>query len=318
MNLPPAIDLDPARLPITVIINATSGSDDKQAARRAIQEALQAHAGDVRLMVARRPREVEWMAKQAAEEGKRRPIIVAAAGGDGTVASVANALLGTDLPLGVIPLGTFNYFARELRIPLAPEAAAAVLRSGQIRRVDVARIDGRVFLNNASLGLYRRLIEQREQHKQRFGRNRAIAVVSGLVALLRNHRVYDVQLDVDGRPMVLRTMMLFFGNNRLQLENLGLELGERPGPSGIALLALRPVRRHELIMLALRGALQGLRDTANLKCYRAAKIEVRWRGGSTIKAAVDGEVIRCRVPLRVEALPDALPVVVPAQPCARQ
>lgn len=307
-----------ARMPLTVVMNAASGSDDKRAVREAIHKALTSGQRDVRMMLASRPQDIGRLAREAVEDGKRQARIIVAAGGDGTLNGVANALVGSGLPMAVIPLGTFNYFARDLGIPLDPAAAAAAIGGGSVRHVQAARIDGRVFLINANLGLYRELQEKREQDKRRFGRNRIIAVISGFVTLLRDHRALDVRMEVDGQLIELRTPLLFFGNNRLQLENLGLPAGECMTAGRLAMLALRPMGRSELVLLALRGALRGLRDATKLERYYATQIEVRGRPGSSVRVAVDGEVMSCRMPLRVEVLRDALPVVVPANPRPRQ
>lgn len=310
-------ELEPA-LPITVIMNAGSGRRDAENDRRQIEEALERSGREYRIVPCARPGDLERAAREAVADAARHPRIVAAAGGDGTINAVAGHVLGTGLSLGVIPLGTYNFFARDLGIPLDPARAAAALVDGRVRRVHVAHVNGRLFLINATFGLYRRVLEERERYKHRFGRYRFVTVPSALITLMRNHRTYRVELELDGRPAVLHTLMLFFGLNTLQLEKLDLDVAECTARGRLAVLALRPMSRLELLGIALRGALQRLEQAPNLQRHCASRVDVYWRGARRIRVAVDGETIECEVPLRFEVLPDALPVVVPRSPEPRE
>ena len=303
-------------LPVTVVMNVGSGSQDKDEAHDAIAAVLAAGGRDARLLVARRPRDLAKLAQDAA---RTRPGILAAAGGDGTLNAVASVAHAHDLPFAVIPLGTFNYFARELGIALDPATAARQMLDGTIRRVPVGRVNGRLFLNNASIGLYRRLIEQRELDKRRFGRNRVVALFSGIVSLLREHRPYRLRLHIDGRPVELSTLTVFFGRNALQMEQLGLDEAACVARGELAVLALREVGRPELFGLALRGALARLETAANLRQYCALTVQIERLDGRAghLRVAVDGELVDCPLPLVVEAVPNALQVVVPRVPVER-
>jgi diacylglycerol kinase family enzyme len=307
-----------SRVPITVIMNAGSGHDDAQASHQSIEQAFAEAGREAELLLARSPDEIQRLAQQTVAHGRHNPRVVVAAGGDGTINAVAGAVMGSDLPFGVIPLGTFNYFARDLGIPLEPAAAARAIAEGWVKRANVATVNGHVFLNNASIGLYRRLLEQREAHKRLFGRYRFVAMLSGLITLLRHHRTYEVRLELDGEPRTVRTPMLFFGNNTLQLEQLDLDVARCTEHGELALLVLRPMARLELMGFALRGALQGLRQAENLRCYCASRIDVHWRAARRVKVAIDGELIECRLPLRFEVARGALKVVVPRDPAPRE
>lgn len=297
-----------ADLPITVVMNAGAGSDDKSAARAAIAAALAGR--DLEFRVAGRPRDIVGLAQAAA---KSRGGVLAAAGGDGTLNAVAAVARDHALVFGAIPLGTFNYFAREFGIPEDPGAAARNIVAGAVRRLPVGEINGRLFLNNASIGLYRRLIEQREVDKHRFGRSRFVALVSALLTLLREHRPYRLSLSVDGRPLSLSTLTMFFGRNALQLEQLGLAEARCVAAGELAVLALREVGRGELLGLALRGALAQLQTADNLRRHCAATVRVDRVDGRPrrMRVAIDGELIDCTLPLTVRVVPDALQVVVP-------
>lgn len=308
----PAFNLgDPlGDLPITVVMNAGSGSRDRAATGREIERVLGGSGRDAQLFLARRPTEVARLAARAAEE---RPGILAGAGGDGTLNAVAAVALARHLPFGAIPLGTFNYFAREHGISLEPGKAAETLLTGAVRPVTVGDVNGRLFLNNASIGLYRRLIEQREVDKRRFGRNRLVALVSGLIALLREHRPYRLGLEIDGLPVELTTLTVFFGRNALQMERLGLDEALCVERGELAILAPREVGRIQLLELALRGALARLESAENLRQHCAMEITVDRLDGKTrhIRVALDGETVECALPLRIRSVRDALQAVLP-------
>ena len=303
--------------PITILMNANAGSKDKFAVRAAIDAAVQGSRRDIELVVARHPRDLPTLAHEAADRGAG---VLAAAGGDGTLNAVASVARERDLPLAVLPVGTFNYFARDLGLPLEVAEAMRVITEGTLRRVAVGQVNGRLFLNNASIGLYRRLLEQREQHKRRFGRTRHVAMLSALLTLWRRHPLYRLRLEIDGQPLTLSTLTVFFGRNALQMEQLGLDEAVCVARGEMAVLALREVNRLELLELIVRGAFARMEAAENLRQYCAVKVEVDWldQGSRRIRAAIDGELIELDLPLVIEAVPDALQVVVPRVPDERR
>src|SRR5207249_4336821 len=109
-------------------------------------------------LVANRGSDVPKLARQAANRDYR---IVVAGGGDGTMNAVASAIFGTDKTMGVLPMGTLNHFARDLGIPLALDRAIAVIAEGESAQIDVAEVNGNIFINNSSIGLYSALVRYR-------------------------------------------------------------------------------------------------------------------------------------------------------------
>lgn len=305
-------------LPATVILNVGSGHGDAAACEREIRAGFEAAGRRHRVVVAESPDAVERETRCVLETARSQPQIIVAAGGDGTINLVAGLVLEQDLPFAVIPLGTFNYFARDLGIPLDPREAANAIATGVIRRVHVARVNGHLFLNNASFGLYRKLLEERERDKQRFGRYKIVAVLSALTTVWRFRRVYTLRMKLDGQPAVLRTPMLFFGLNSLQLEKLDLDVARCTHAGQMAVIALQPVSRWHMVGLALKGALHGLHDSPELRCHGASQVTVEQPGVRTTRVAVDGESFECELPLRFEVLRDALQVVVPRVPVERK
>jgi len=169
-----------------------------------------------------------------------------------------------------------------------------------------------------SFGLYRELLEQREHDKQRFGRYKIVAVLSALATLWKFRQVYTLRMELDGRLATLSTPMLFFGINSLQLEKLDLDVARCTHAGQMAVIALRPTSRWQLLGLALKGVLQGLHDSPELRCHGASEVLVEQPGTRRTRVAVDGESMDCSLPLRFEVQRDALQVVVPRKPEARE
>ena len=95
-----------------------------------------------------------------------------AAGGDGTINSVASAVVGSEKSLGVLPFGTMNHFAKDLHIPLDLEGAVNTIVAGHKTKVDVGEVNGRIFLNNSSLGLYPSIVRERQKQRDSMGTGR--------------------------------------------------------------------------------------------------------------------------------------------------
>src|SRR4051812_2802385 len=148
---------------------------------------------------------------------------VAAGGGDGTISAVAAAIAGTRATLGVLPLGTLNHFARDIRIPRDMEKAIAVLFDGDVKEVDVGEVNGRAFINNCSVGLYPRLVWEREQ-RQRQGHRKGTAAVAAAWTVWRRYRRVTVDIEREsGDATHVHTPFVFVGNNPYQLT--GLDFG---------------------------------------------------------------------------------------------
>ena len=162
-------------------------------------------------------------AARAVREGFR---IIVAAGGDGSVAGVAHALAGTDAALGVLPMGTFNYFARGLKMPETPEEAARAILDGQSHDINVGTLNGRVFLNNVSIGIYPAILEEREAAYARFGRYRFLAHLASLRTILRFQAPHRMEIYQDETRHRIRTPMLFVARSAYQLDQFGLEGGD--------------------------------------------------------------------------------------------
>jgi diacylglycerol kinase family enzyme len=238
------------------------------------------------------------------------PPLWIAAGGDGTVASVAAHVLACGGELGVLPLGTRNHFARDLGLPLDLDEAMAVLARGASRAVDVGELGDRIFLNNASLGLYTRFVLVREHEERRPGLKLWPALAKAAWHALRTSRDVEVRLHADDDRRARRTPVLLVGNNRYTAEGLGRGRRERRDEGRLSVYVLRPRGRLALAWFGLRalvGAVSAPRDFDTLDTDTL----VVSAGTADVEIALDGEVLRAAAPLRFRVRPRALRVRAP-------
>ncbi len=299
--------------PLRFVVNGKAGSSDADATREVIVSTLRdaGRAGEV-LFAA--PGELARVAREAAAQALADGSAVVAVGGDGTINTVAQAAHAAGCVMGVIPKGTFNYFAREHGAPLETPEALRWLLAAQPEPVQISAINEQVFLVNTSLGLYPDLLQDRETWKARFGRSRLVAFGAGMATLLRAQRRLKLSIEWAGQQREVRTLTLFVGNNRLQLEQLGLGNAEQPSEgaaarSQITAVILKPIGTLAMLGLMLRGALGQLGEASGIERFACQSLVVkpsRLLGRRQVKVAFDGEVGWMRSPLTIRVLPQPL------------
>jgi diacylglycerol kinase family enzyme len=301
--------------PFYVVLNAGSGRTDTELRCATIREVIEAAGRRCELEVvhegARMPDTAAEVAARAAADGA----ILVAAGGDGTLNAVAHEAVRHGCVFGVLPQGTFNYFGRTHGIPEDLREAVHALLRARVRHVQIGRVNNRSFLVNASVGLYPRLLEEREHDKQQYGRSRVVALLSALKTTLGRHRNLRIELELDGKVHRLRTPTLFVGNNRLQMEQVGMQpLDHAVEEEGrLAAIAPRPVGKLRMLWLLLRGALGRLGEADDVTAFAFRSMTVHaplLSGRRRIKVAADGEVCKLELPLRFEALEGRLALLV--------
>jgi diacylglycerol kinase family enzyme len=309
-------EVDPAS-PLQFVINAAAGSSDADAKREVIETALRAGGRRGELLFCS-PAELARVAHKAAERAMASGTAVVAVGGDGTLNTVAQAAHGAGCAMGVVPYGTFNYFARTHRIPTDPADAVRLVLTGVPRPVQVAAVNEHLFLVNASVGLYPELLEDREAYKRRFGRSRWVAVYAGVVTLMRAQRRLRLHIELGTGARDVAAMTLFVGNNRLQLDQFGVQpkdtLPGAPGAGSIAAVILRPLGTLAMLRLLVHGAMGTLGDAADVERFEFHHMVVRPGGlhaGGMVKVAFDGEVTRLRPPLDFRILDRPLQLLQP-------
>ena len=299
--------LDPASA-LLFLINSAAGALDVDAKRAVIEAALAARGRTGELLTCR-PAELSHVATEAAAAAVARGTAVIAVGGDGSLNTVAQAAHAAGCAIGVIPYGTFNYFARTHGIPTEPAAAARLLLDARPIPVQVAAINDRVFLVNASLGVYPELLQDREAYKARFGRSRWVAFVAACATLLRAQRRLRLHIEMGAAVRDVQTLTLFVGNNRLQLQQFGAEpddtLVGTPGHGSMAALMLRPIGTLSMIGLLLHGAMGKLGEAAGVEGFEFHHMVVKPTlapGRREVVVAFDGEVALMRAPIDIRVL----------------
>jgi diacylglycerol kinase family enzyme len=299
-----------------IICNAGSGSSDAREARQQIEDVLAVGRRRHDFIIIDDPKRLPDIARQAAEAAVRDNGAVVVAGGDGTINTVAQAVLPTGRPFGIVPQGTFNYSPRAHGIPLDTTAAAKALLTARLKPVQVGLVNERVFLVNASLGLYPELLQDREDFKREHGRKRSVAMLAGLRTLLREHRSLLVEVEHESGREVIQTPSIFIGNNPLQLEQVGLAQAEDVQRRKLAAVIVKPVGRFTLIGLALRGMLGQLGEAESVRDFAFRSMTVRPLSRSArrgIKVAVDGEIFWSQPPLKFSVAPQPLMLMVPGE-----
>lgn len=244
--------------------------------------------------------------------GDPRPDAVVVAGGDGTVNCAANAVVGTDIVLGVLPAGTFNHFAKDIGMPVDVVEAVRALAGAEPTQLDVGEVNGRVFVNNAVLGIYPEMVAIRDRLRSRHGWGKVRAVPVAAVAVLRTFPTHRVDLTAPGGVVRrrVRTPLVFVGNGEFDGTGLGTptrgSLQDGKLSVGIAL----PTTRMGLVRAALRFLGKGDPDENDLDTIELPQVIVTSRA-SRVKVALDGEVLKMTSPLDYRSRPGALRVLVP-------
>ena len=275
-------------LPVRVILNVLAGvpTEANDVMYQRLRDLFQQKGIHPCISLVRSGSEVRRLAQRAVQE---RYQTVVAGGGDGTINAVASALVGTEVALGVLPLGTLNHFAKDLRIPLDLESAVHTISEGCTVPVDVGEVNGQVFLNNSSLGLYPRIVRHRSKQQERLGRGKWPAFLWAALTMVRRYPFLHVRLCLDGGELVRQTPFVFIGNNAYQLDlfHIGARICLDAG--ALSLYVAHRTGRLGLLALALRAFLGRLHRTKDFDtlCVKEVSIETR---STRLLVATDGEV----------------------------
>jgi diacylglycerol kinase family enzyme len=249
---------------------------------------------------------------EAAREAARSSAAVVAAGGDGTVSAVAAAVAGTSVPLGVLPLGTLNHFARDLQLPLALTRAVGAIAAGRRVSVDVGRVNERTFVNNASIGVYPNIVELRDRLRRQ-GRWKLSAFARATVTVLRTYRGVTIALTADGDNgrWVGRTPFVFVGNNEYTVDGPSLGARRTLAQGRVVAYVAPRMRSRRLPLLFARALVGRALQSGAFEVLAAPHLELTMSAGLRVRVALDGEVITMAPPLQFASDPLALHVLHP-------
>jgi diacylglycerol kinase family enzyme len=284
---------------IPALVNNASGTAD--AARKALSEndAFELHEVP--------PDKLERALRDFVEDGVPRLLV---AGGDGTIATAASALLETDIQLAILPGGTLNHFATDLQIPTEPAEALALAVVGTPKPTDVGMVNERVFLNTSSAGAYVHFVRVREYLEPRLGYR--IASFIAALRVLFQLRMISVELDVDGQRKTYVTPIVFIGAGERELK-LPL-LGKRipGGRRGLHVMIVRGRSRARVMAIGLNAVARGVKTAARtpeLDSFIVDKCTITLRHEGRI--AVDGELVAVGKTLDYHVKSDAIQVICP-------
>lgn len=311
----PTLTRPAAGLRLKVLVNAGGGTvrrEGADATRQRLQAAFADHgaAAELALVPGGELRDALRAALEEARAGRLDGVVVG--GGDGSVSTAAGVLAGSEVPLGVLPLGTLNHFAKDIGMPTDLDEAVAAIGRGHVRPVDVGEVNGEVFVNNSLLGIYPYMVTERERRRERHGIGKWPAMGLAFLRMLWRFPRRRVAITVEGATKPYRTPLLFVGVNEYSLERMKMRRAR--GMSGGELWLFVAKHRDPLAFLwfAARTQFGGLRQEGDFEMLRVTSAEVTLRA-SRVPVSRDGEVERMRGPLAYKVRPGALKVFAPVE-----
>ena len=255
------------------------------------------------------PDELDHALQSALSE---RPDAIVVGGGDGTISTAAQRLVDTGVPLGVLPLGTLNHFARDLRMPLAWTDAVNVIATGETAAVDVGEVNGRVFINNCSIGSYADAVRKRDALRRFQGAGKWWAMLLATIRVFRRLRRIRVRIEANGETHPLRTPFVVVANNRYSGRVLDHSLRARLDEGRLWIYTTRAKRHAAILRFIWQSLLREIDAVDGLEKFEVEKaiVDYDYLG---LPIAVDGELVSLEVPLRFRTRPRALRVIVPRE-----
>src|SRR5215218_5753655 len=263
---------------------------------------------------------------RAAKEGGYAAVV--AGGGDGTLNAIAGALLGSEMPFAVLPLGTHNHFAKEMKVPLDLDAAVAALADaiskGQVKDLDVGTVNDRLFLNFSGIGLHPQLVRQREVEHKAIKRHHVLRsvlrkftkILALLFAFLRSLRrlpVMRVLITSGGSGETVRrvTPSVVVCNNPYQMKVFGLENVSYTDRSVLNVYVARATGPIGLVRLLLASAFRRLDNVREFETISQQSVRINVHRRRNVTVSIDGEVVEMKTPLEYGVRRAGLKVVVP-------
>lgn len=235
---------------------------------------------------------------------------VVAAGGDGTINAVASELAGSSTPLGILPFGTFNHFAKDLKIPLVFDDAVKLIAEGKPRPIDIAEVNGKIFINNSSVGLYPKAVKLRDKYLESIGGRKWMAMIYASLIIFSRFPLYDVRIEVDEKEIFHTTPFVFIGNNEYKFDIFNLGIRETVEGGSLSLYTAHCTGRLGVLRIAIMGLLNRLHQDEDFSLHKAKEILLQTRK-RRVDVALDGEVIKMIPPLSYKIRPGNLQVILP-------
>jgi diacylglycerol kinase family enzyme len=292
---------------IAVVLNGTSGQGTAPKAAERLKEIFAEAGREAQVTLAEGGKEINAAMRRVVEGGCE---VLVAGGGDGTINCAASAVIGREIPLGVLPLGTLNHFAKDLGIPLDLDDAAKVILTGVVCKVDVGEVNGQIFLNNSSLGVYPAIVRLRDRYRATV-RGKWLAALWAGLTVMRRSPFMAVRIMGEGEKIVRRTPLVLVANNEYRMSGIDPGNRESLARGQLALYVVNAEQRPGLLRLAWEVFWKGAEQAKEIDVVlvEEATIETRRR---QLQVATDGEVFTLESPLDYRIRPGALRVYVPA------
>ena len=295
---------------VSILLNAHSGSlagKSQHDAQSELEAVFRTHgiAADVRFVSGSELRSEARQAVKRAAAGEIDAVV--AGGGDGTISAVAASLAGTDIPLGVLPLGTLNNFAKDLKIPLPMDEAVGVISGGVVRSVDAGEVNGEIFINNSSIGIYPYLVLDRDRRRERHGLSKWTAMALASLRAFRNLPLRRLRVRAADGQDSCRTPCVFIGNNKYELQGSSFGSRQSLDRGELCLFVASQQSRLALLWLGVR-CIAGLLAPRDLRIVAVQSVEVSSRRKQLLVAR-DGEVQSMQTPLHYRIRRAALRVL---------
>jgi len=287
------------------LVNKSGGSFTEGIAER-IGEALAAAGVDSEIVLV----EGKDCAARAADHVKKGVELIIAAGGDGTMGSVAGELAGSKAVMGIMPLGTLNHFARDLGIPFDIAEAAKVIAQAKTRKVDIAEVNGHTFINNASIGLYPLMVMDRDGQRKRLGRSKRLAMLVASLRTMARFHSRRLTLSTDGGEAKVDTPLLFVGNNDYRIDLGAPGQRESVEDGRLSVFVMRKKTRTGFIAASVRALFNRARSDDMVELKDVERLTVASRR-TALAVSLDGEVVGAAPPLVYKIRKKALRVIAP-------
>jgi diacylglycerol kinase family enzyme len=282
------------------------GGSPDQVARR-IEQLFAAARTEAQVVVTEGPKMEEAIARF--RDGEVDAVVVA--GGDGSVAAAAKVLAGSGKPLGVLPMGTFNLFARDLQVPLELEQAVSALAGSHVRQVDTAEVNGKLFLCNSVMGLMPSLVDARESLRGKSLLQRLWDMAAAVGRLVRRYPRLTVSVDFGKGPQTITVRSLAVTCNPYD-DKLGAPpTRPRLDTGRLALYQVGHRGRLGMLWLFVRLALGRWKGSTAISEWLTPQLTITARGTS-IQVVNDGELLSLMLPLHYRIHPNELTVLAPA------
>jgi diacylglycerol kinase family enzyme len=294
-----------ARVPVLLNCNAgAAGSDPKIAEKVADALTKAGFDAEVELIDGGK---CEVRCRALVERGAR---LIVVGGGDGTVSAAASALVGSETLLGILPVGTLNHFARDLGISTNIEEAIKLIASRPERRVDVAEMNDRLFINNSAIGLYPLMVIDRDLQRVRLGRSKRLAMIVASLRTLARFNHQRLTLTVNDQQARIDTPLLFVGNNEYRTDIGAAGQRESIEDGELSVYVMRKKTRRGLIAASIRSLLNRSRPDDMVRIEGVERLCVSSRKRQ-LAVSLDGEVVRAEPPLDYKIRKKALRVIAP-------